>query len=313
MRFQVKSKGEIKMRIKNRSIFKPRAHGSYKITAGKKDEAIVYLYDEISWFGIQAEQFVKDFNAIESKTIHLRVNSPGGSVFDGTAIFNVIKQHSSKVIAYIDGLAASIASVIVMAADEVRAGQNAFFMIHEPWSIVIGDAEMMRAEADLLEKVSGTLVKAYTDKSGLSDEEVHDYMAKETWFTAQEALDAGFVDVIEEQESEEDAKAKITLFDLSAFANVPDGLMADRQPPTERELERILRDAGCSAKQSKEILAKGLPEDLRDVDSEETLSADVDDQRDVDDPAQRDVEPPQAPRDPTADLLMRAEIEAPST
>ena len=297
----------------NRSIFKPQAHGSYKIDAAKKDETIVYIYDEISWFGIQAEQFVKDFNAISADTIHLRVNSPGGSVFDGTAIFNVIKQHSSRVVAHIDGLAASIASIIVMAADEVRMAQNAFFMIHEPWSIVIGDAEMMRAEADLLEKVSGTLVNAYTDKSGLSADEVHDYMAKETWFTAQEALDAGFVDVIEEQDSEENAKAKVTLFDLSAFANVPDGLMADKQPPTERETERVLRDAGFSAKQAKEILAKGLPEDLRDVDSDEVLPADGDDQRDVDDPAQRDVEPPPAPRDPVADLLTRAELAAPST
>lgn len=300
------------MRVKNRSIFKPKAHGSYKITA-KDDEAVVYLYDEIGWFGIEAGQFVRDLNDIKSKTIHLRVNSPGGSVFDGTAIFNAIRQHPSKVIAHIDGLAASIASIIVMAADEVRAGQNAFFMIHEPWSIVIGDAEMMRSEADLLEKVSGTLVKAYTDKSGLSEEEVHAFMAAETWFTAQEAKDAGFVDVIEEQDAEQAAKAKVTLFDLSAFANVPDGLMADRTPPTERETERILRDAGFSAKQSKEILAKGLPEDLRDVDSEDTLSAEEQIQRDVEAAAQRDVGPPKAPRDPTADLLVKAELAAPST
>ncbi len=300
------------MKIKNRSIFKSRTQGSYKITAATKDEVIVYIYDEISWWGIQAEQFVKDFNAIESKTIHLRVNSPGGSVFDGTAIYNVIKQHSSKVIAYIDGLAASISSAIVMAADEVRMAQNAFLMIHEPWSIAIGDAEEMRATADLLDKISGTLTKTYMDKSGMSEEEVKDYMAAETWFTAQEALDVGLVDVIEEHDSGEEAKAKVTLFDLSAFANVPEGLEANRQPPTGRELERVLRDAGCSVKQAKGILAEGLPEDLRDVDSGDDLSAEEQDLRDVDSDGQRDVDPTPAPSGSTADLLIRAEIAAPS-
>jgi len=270
------------MRMKKRSIFKPKASGTYKVSAGKNDEATIYLYDEISWWGIQAEQFVKDLNAIDKKTIHLRVNSPGGSVFDGAAIFNAIKQHPSKIIAHIDGLAASIASIIVMAADEIRAAENSFLMIHDPWSIVIGTAEMMRDEADLLDKVSGVLIKAYMEQSGKEEEEIRALMAAETWFTGEEALEAGFVDALEETGDEKGAKSKVTHFDLSAFAHVPDSLVAEKKPPTERELEKVLRDAGFSKEQSKEVLAKGYPEDLRDAGSNDDLSTDGDDRRDAD-------------------------------
>ena len=296
------------MRINNRSIFKPRAQVTHKIE-NKAEEATLYIYDEISWWGISADEFVKGLNAIEAETIHLRVNSPGGSVFDGIAIYNAVKQHKSRVVAHIDGLAASIASVIVLGADEVRAGESAYMMIHPPWSIVSGTADDMREEAELLDRVGGTISQIYQRKTGLTADEITEMMTAgtfgETWMTAQEAQEKGFVDVVEELEEETKAKASAVVFDLSAFANVPDGLMAERRPPTERELERILRDAGCSNKQAKEILAKGYAEDLRDVDPVgETPSADVGDQRDVDAPAQRDVEQPtQASID--ADLALR--------
>ena len=100
------------MRLNNRSLFKPRAKNSYRIeNKASADESTVYIYDEIGWFGILAEQFIKDFNAIKSNTIHVRINSPGGSVFDGSSIYNAIKQHKSTTIVHIDGLAASIASI----------------------------------------------------------------------------------------------------------------------------------------------------------------------------------------------------------
>jgi ATP-dependent Clp protease protease subunit len=292
------------VRIKNRSIFKPRARIGHKIE-NKADEATLYLYDEISWWGIDPQVFVKDLNEITAKTIHLRVNSPGGSVFDGLAIHNALKQHESKVIAHIDGLAASIASVIVLAADEVRAAESSYLMIHEPWSMVAGTATEMREEADLLDKVGGTISQVYQKKTGLDAEEIAEMMSAgafgETWLTAEEAKEKGFVDVVEELEEETKAKASAVVFDLSAFANVPDGLMAERRPPTERETERILRDAGYSAKQAKEILAKGYAEGLRDVDpAVDAPSADVQ--------AQRDVEQPEAAKkDRVTELLIEAE------
>lgn len=287
------------MRLSNRSLFKPKKCGSYRME-NKADEATMYLYDEISWFGISAEQFVKDLNDVKAGTIHLHVNSPGGSVFDGTTIYNAIKQHKSKVIAHIDGLAASIASVIVMAADEIKMSENAYLMIHEPWSMVIGNSDDMRKEADLLEKVRGTIAKTYMDRSGKEESEILDMMAAETWMTAKEALEMGFIDSVDENKNE---KAKAALFDLSAFANVPDTLKSDRRTLTAREVERILRDGGCPEKMAKAIVAEGFNEDQRDVEfiEESRIKAD-----------QRDVDHKPVKKDRIAELLTRAEIVAPS-
>ena len=272
------------MRIQNRSPFKPHSlKQRYRVEA-RADEATVYLYDEIGWFGIAADDFVKDLNGIKAGTIHLRVNSPGGSVFDGTTIYNAIKQHKSKVIAHVDGLAASIASIIVMGADEVRMAENAFLMIHEPWSIVMGNADDMRHEAELLDKVRGTIAKTYQNKSGKDEAEVLAMMEKETWFTAQEAVEAGFADTIYDQTLE---KAEVTLFDLSVFSKVPDQLLFSAGLPTARELERVLKNSGCTQKQAKAILAAGYDGVQRDV-------ADLDNQPDALDAVQRDVEPGQS-------------------
>jgi len=306
------------MRISNRSPFKPQAKRGYRIEAkGKQDETTVYLYDEIGWFGISAEDFVKDLNKIQSETIHLRVNSPGGSVFDGTTIYNAIKQHKSKFIAHVDGLAASIASVIVMGADEIQMAENAFMMIHEPWSIVIGNAEGMRAEANLLDKVRDTIAKTYLNKSGLERDKINELMNAETWFTAQEAVDAGFADSIYEETLEKD---EVTLFDLSVFAKVPQELQQGKSMPTAREVEHILRDAGFTQKQAKTILAAGYDGVQRDVaDNIDQPEVDVEVQRDVEPKLEapkeerRDVVVSEKPKDRIAQLLIRAETVAPST
>lgn len=250
--------------IQNRSPFKTKAR-KYQVENKTATETTVYVYDEIGWFGIQAEQFVKDLNAISTPTIHLRINSPGGSVFDGTSMYNAIKQHKSKVVVHIDGLAASIASIVALAGDEVRIAENAYLMIHEPWSIAIGDAEDLRKEADLLDKVSGTIAKTYMDKSGKDEEEIKALMKAETWLTGQEALENGFADAVESDTEEENSPSN--LFDLSIFNNVPDKFKTEKHFPSEREIESVLRDVGCSVKQAKEILAKGYPQKdaLRDV------------------------------------------------
>jgi len=299
------------MRIHNRSPFKPRAKaGSYKIE-NKDDEATVYIYDEISWFGINAEQFIKELNDITAKMVNIRFNSPGGSVFDGTAIFNAIKQHKSKTITHIDGLAASIASVIALASDEIRMAENAFLMIHDPWSIVIGTADTMREEADLLDKIGGTIAKTYMNKTGKDEKEIKALMAAETWMTAEEAKEMGFIDVIDE--AEKDEKAKATLFDLSVFANVPDQLMGEKQEPTVKDLEKALRDVGCSQKKAKTILAKGFEGYQRDVDEPENPEPEGKEvQRDAEPVTQRDVEKPKPKKDQTAEPLTRAEVVAPA-
>lgn len=305
------------MRISNRSIFKARARGPYKIeNKSALDESTVYIYDEIGWFGIMPEQFNKDFNAIKSSTIHIRINSPGGSVFDGTAIYNAIKQHKSHTIGHIDGLAASIASVIALAADEVRMAENAFLMIHEPFSIVIGTAQDMRDEADLLSKVAGTIAKTYANKTGKEEAEIKDIMAAETWMTAQEAIDNGFIDKIEETKDEKSDKSQSIMFDLSAYANVPDALKDRKEAHSARDIEHILRDAGVSVKQSKAILSEGYKEELRDVATPAVENLrDVGTKTDEAKPkidALRDVEPQSKKKDKVDDLLIRAELIAPS-
>ena len=222
-------------------------------------------------------------------------------MFDGTTIYNAIRQHKSKVIAYVDGLAASIASVIVMAADEIVMGEGSYMMIHEPWSIAIGNYKDMHKEGDLLEKVGGSIADTYMKRSGKEEEEVLSLMEAETWFTADEAVAAGFADRV----YKDDKKAKVALFDLSIFNNVPDRLK-EKHTPTERDIEKMLRESGLSNKQAKVLVSSGYSALLRD---EEVVG-----QAPVvrDEPlAQRDVEKP-VKKSRVEALLVKAERMAPS-
>ncbi|HUW56579.1 MAG TPA: head maturation protease, ClpP-related [Planctomycetota bacterium] len=190
----------------------------------KKDEAEILIYDEIgaSWFGegITAKQFVTDLGAIDAKRIRVRINSGGGSAFEGLAIYNALRNHEAKITTEIDGVAASIASVIALAGQTVKMADNAFFMIHNPAGLVMGDANDMREFADLLDKVGGSLAHVYAEKSGQDDDQIQDWMDAETWFTAEEAKAAGFVDTI--------TKGKVieARADMSAFRNTPTALAA---------------------------------------------------------------------------------------
>ena len=237
----------------------------YTIQARGSSEAEVYIYDEIGIWGIRAEEFVKDIGGIDADRINLRLNTPGGSVFDGFAIYNALRSHRAEVITYIDGLAASIGSVIALAGDTVNIAQNAFFMIHNPHGLVMGEAEDMRKAADTLDKIAGAIVRTYADRSGKSEAEIKRLMDEETWFNADEAKEAGFADNVTE-EREVDAR-----FDLSAFARVPAELRERLagSTPLEREIEQILREAGgLSRAAAKAVVAKGvkaLSGDLREA------------------------------------------------
>lgn len=170
----------------------------YNITpvAEGSTEAEVSIYDAIGGYEINAKEFVNELKEIKAETLHLRINSPGGSVIDGNAIYNALQRHPAKVITHIDGIAASMASVIAMAGDEVHMADNALIMIHNPWTVSMGDADELRADADLLDKMSASILNAYS-RSQYEPEELKERMDAETWFTAQEAFDAGFVDHID--------------------------------------------------------------------------------------------------------------------
>lgn len=187
------------------------------------DVSDVYIYDEVSWAGVTADDFVKDLNDIKSGTIRLHINTPGGNVFDGITIYNALKQHQAKVETYIDGLAASIGSIIAMAGDDVYMSENAFFMIHSPFCITAGSAEDLRKTAEMLDKIGETIINTLSKESGSDIEKVKGWVADETWFTAKEALDAGFVDKIIDGE-EVDNK-----YDLSVFDNAPESLVNKKE------------------------------------------------------------------------------------
>lgn len=168
---------EIKMKQNlMRLLARNRGRGQFEIkSAADGKEATVYLYDaivateeEAEWYGgVSAQSFVKQLAGLEADTIHLRINSPGGSVFAGRAMETALRQHSAKVIVYVDGLAASAASFVAMAGDEIEMAQGAFFMIHKAWSMAWGNSDELRKEADLLDKVDGSLAKTYHDRTGL--------------------------------------------------------------------------------------------------------------------------------------------------
>ncbi len=219
-------------------------------------EADVMLYDEIGFWGIEAKSFVSDLMALDVVTINLHVNSPGGNVFDGLAIANALRAHSARVVTHIDGLAASIASIIALAGDEVRIADNAFLMIHDPFTVVVGNATEMRDTADLLDKIGGSLVNEYVKKTGLGVDAIKQYMADETWFTAEDAVDLGFADTII---GASDAQAA---FDLSIYAHAPAALVASATPATPktiREFESLLREkCGYSHAAARAIAAGGF-------------------------------------------------------
>lgn len=167
----------------------------YSMRAMARGSVEILLYDEIGGWGITAKQFAQDLAACgDVSQINLRIHSPGGDVFAGMAIYNTLKANPARVDVYIDGLAASMASVIAMAGDKVYMPTNAMMMIHKPWGAQGGDAEDMRRYADLLDKVEGTLVQAYVSKTGKSAEEIHALLKDETWMDGSEAVAAGFAD-----------------------------------------------------------------------------------------------------------------------
>jgi ATP-dependent Clp protease protease subunit len=232
----------------------------YRIqNAAKTDEATVYIYQEIeSFWGVSAHDFVRELAGIKASTIHVRINSPGGDVFDGMAIYNALKRHPSEIVTHVDGLAASAASIIALAGDRVVMGVGSFLMIHNAWGIVIGDAKDMREMADSLEKITGSLAGIYATRTGKPADEIQAMLDAETWLSAEEAVEGGFAD-----ETEDAPKASAS-FDLSRFRNVPDPLKGARSDEpakieTIRDFEAFLRDeGGFSNAAAKSIAAAGF-------------------------------------------------------
>ena len=177
----------------------------------RADELEILLYEMIGmdfWTGegTTAKSFAEDLKAAGDgiRKIHLRVNSPGGNVFDGLAIYNTLLSHGAKITAQVDGLSASIASVITMAASEISMGDNAMMMIHNPSTVIGGDSNDMRKMADTMDKVKTSMITAYRRHTE-SVEEVGALMDEETWMTADETLDNGFAENVTTPDEDDDS------------------------------------------------------------------------------------------------------------
>jgi ATP-dependent protease ClpP protease subunit len=160
----------------------------------------IYLYgpigEDVFGDGVSAISIVEQLRAADGADVALHINSPGGSVFEGHAMFNAIASYDGRVDVYIDGLAASAASIVALAGDSVHAAKNALLMIHEPWAVVVGTSDDMLQMADLLDKMSGTLLDIYAGKASVDRDILAASMAAETWLTAAEALEWGLVDEV---------------------------------------------------------------------------------------------------------------------
>lgn len=224
------------------------------------------LYDEIGMWGISAKDFrskLKD----SAGDIVLRINSPGGSVTDGLAIYNDLVSHKGNVRVEISGIAASIASIIAMAGNEISIAENAFFMVHNAWGMTVGNKEDHASAIDILTKMDDVLARTYATKTKVGIRTVKDWMKNETWFTGKEAKEAGLATEILKPA---DVQAK---FDISVFENAPESLAYsdEDEPRTVRDAERALRDAGWSRTEARKMVSQ-REDNQRDAGKEPDLS-----------------------------------------
>ncbi len=211
---------------KNNLFMSPRASAAdkswFRMKASGEKTADIFIYDEIGYWGVTARMFASSLKSLgDLDHINLHIHSPGGDVFDGIAIYNLLNSHAASKTVYIDGLAASMASVIAMVGDPIIMPENAMMMIHKPWGITGGDANDMRDYADLLDKVEDVLIPSYAKKTGKSTDELAAMLGEETWLTAQECLEHGFADQLS---TAVQAMARINSKRIEEFDAMPNSL-----------------------------------------------------------------------------------------
>lgn len=207
----------------------------------------VHIYGEIGW-EVTASEFISHLDEVDdNEDLMVHLNSVGGQVFEGLAIYNRLLRHSGNVTITIEGLAASMASVIAMAGNQVEMFQASLFMIHNPAGGAWGEADDMRKAAETLDQIREVLILAYLGRTSADREQLLDWMDSETWFTPAEALEHGFIDEIIEESV--DIAACVRDFDLSIYANAPDGLgkQAGTSPIPNKETTMKPKNGNSSA------------------------------------------------------------------
>lgn len=164
----------------------------YNLKADADKTPVLSIFDDIGAYGVSANSFLTDLRTVTTDAVDVEINSPGGDVFAGLAIYNGLRASGKKINVKVLGLAASAASLVAMAGDTIEMPENTFMMIHNPWGFVMGGADEMRNTADVLDKIGPSLVSTYAKRTGKTDQEITALLDAETWMTAQEAVDAGF-------------------------------------------------------------------------------------------------------------------------
>jgi len=215
---------------------------NFKALDGKTGELTLYgEISDVSWWDdeVTPKQFKEDMDALgEIDTLNVYINSPGGDVFAGQTIYSMLKRHKAQVNVYVDGLAASIASLIAMAGDKVIMPENAMMMIHSPWTFAVGNAQDFRKLADDMDKIRDSMITAYESRSALTTEEITKIMDAETWLSAEDCLEYGFADEIEE------AKQVAACVDekyFSRYYNAPKELLKPDEPDEEVKARELLK------------------------------------------------------------------------
>ena len=238
---------------------------AYSIKSLSDDDYELFIFDVLGWPFNDINAMIREVSSIKAKNLLVRLNSPGGDAIDTFALYHELKNHQAKVTVRIEALAASAASFLALAGDEVQAYPSSLMMIHNCWVMAVGNRFEFAEISDILEKIDTNMQDIYTAKTKIGKREMAGIMKAETWMNAKEMKDSGFIDTII------DGKAAKAEFDLSIYANAPDWYRATE--PTEREKERALRDVGFSQKEAKAILSGRKDGTQRDV---EGIQAEVD-------------------------------------
>ncbi|MGE7020420.1 head maturation protease, ClpP-related [Solibacillus cecembensis] len=212
--------------------------------------ADIFIYGEITKWAweelgeVSSITFKSELDALgdDVETINVYINSPGGSVFEGLAIGNMLKRHKARVIAHVDALAASIASVIAMFADEIRMASNSLMMVHNAWTWASGNAEQLRKAADDIERINESVIQSYLDKAGdkLNSDTLKSLLDAETWLSAEEAFNYGLCDAIDDFNQ---AAACIDERLIKQYKNVPQQLVQSKpSSPVMSAEEKALRE-----------------------------------------------------------------------
>lgn len=238
-----------------------RWENNANLKADEEDEDTISILDVIGqdYFGegVTAKRISAALRKIgEDKDIKVIINSPGGSVFEGIAIYNLLAQHKGKIKVNVIGLAASAASLIAMAGDDIVMGESAFLMIHNAWGCVCGNKNDMREAADVFDKFDASLKKVYAKRTGLDEDEITKMLDEETWLNSSDALEKGFVDSVIESKKTENKKD-------------------DKQEKAlaKRKIELALNNLGLSKKEREEIFKKAGVSDSQKQEQSDSVEA----------------------------------------